>query len=364
MLEGGANDLATLDTLYSGEGEDRLSGNDGDDVLSGGFGADRLKGGSGTDTASYAWLSKGVAATEGVFADLVTPAYNNGAAEYDSYDSIENLRGSEGGDVLGGNSADNRLEGGGGDDFLEGREGNDFLDGGAGDDVLYGGDGQDTLRGGEGNDQLFAESGDDDLDGGGGNDEMTGGLDNDTYIVTRWSGEDKIFNYDPSGLDVNVLGFRRDEGLIEAEDLWFERSGDDMLITVIGATSSVRIVDWYVNPDPYGQANFKLDFILAGVRSSNEINVEGLVTLMEGRTKPASTEDLDLLMADLDYYADWATHWDRNEEPVIEMIGPRSTTEDVALTFTVTATDDITPDAGLTMSARLISQTRPWPARR
>ena len=129
-----------------------------------------------------------------------------------------------------------------------------------------------------------------------------------------------------------------------------------MLITVIGATSSVRIVNWYVNPDPYGQANFKLDSSWR-IPVSNEINVEGLVTLMEGRTKPASTEDLDLLMADLDYYADSATHWDRNEEPVIEMIGPRSTTEDVALTFTVTATDDITPDAGLTMSARLISQT-------
>ena len=62
------------------------------------------------------------------------------------------------GDLLVGDTRDNRLVGGGGNDVLIGLEGNDVLIGGGGKDTLMGGPGNDSLKGGNGND-LYIMSG-------------------------------------------------------------------------------------------------------------------------------------------------------------------------------------------------------------
>ncbi|WP_185711682.1 hypothetical protein [Conchiformibius steedae] len=67
---------------------------------------------------------------------------------------IENLIGSQHGDVLKGNKADNAIYGGAGNDVISGDDGDDWLDGGAGDDVLEGGKGNDTYIVGEKGDQV------------------------------------------------------------------------------------------------------------------------------------------------------------------------------------------------------------------
>ena len=372
-LYGGANNSGTFDTIYGGDGNDQLNGDDGDDVLLGGLGSDQLIGGAGSDWADYNWASSGVADTTGVTADLATPASNSGAAAGDSYSSVENLRGTGVADTLNGDASANRIEGLGGNDLLRGRAGDDNLQGGSGndtlygddgadtlvgddgDDIIYGGTGNDTLLGGAGNDQLYAESGDDYLDGGAGNDLLNGGIDNDTYIVTRSSEADTIYNYDPSGDDVDVLGFQDTAGAINDEDLWFEQSGNDMRISVIGTTSSVLIKDWYVISDASSRSNYKIDFIIAGTRYSTQINVEGLVQLMATKTKPTTTAQRDTLMADLTYQAQWATYWGTNAKPVMSAIGNRTVNEDGTINLTVTATDDITPNANIQMSATVIS---------
>ena len=374
-LYGGANDVGTTDALFGDAGDDVLYGEDGDDVLSGGLGTDQLVGGAGSDWADYSLLDRGVADTSGVTADLVTPAVNAGAATGDSYASIENLRGTSAADTLGGDASANRLEGLGGNDTLRGRGGDDDLLGGAGNDTLYGDDGADTLRGedgddviyggagndtllgGAGADALYAESGDDYLDGGAGNDILNGGIDNDTYIVTRTSEADTIYNYDPSGDDIDVLGFQDTAGAINDEDLWFEQVGNDMRISVIGTTSSVLVKDWYVISDPFGRANYKIDFIIAGQRYSTQINVEGLVQLMATRTKPTSIAQRDALMADSGYMAQWSNFWGLNTKPVIAGISNQSTNEDTSFSLIVTATDDITPNANLQLSATVVSGT-------
>ena len=108
--------------------------------------ADTITGSVDNDWVSYE------EAPAGVYVDLVTPTYNEDWAEDDTLNNINNLIGSDHGDILSGNSGDNILRGGAGEDTLHGGAGADTLDGGAGSDQLIGGAGADTLDGGEGTD--------------------------------------------------------------------------------------------------------------------------------------------------------------------------------------------------------------------
>jgi len=126
------------DELTGNDANNVLSGGAGDDWLEGNGGADTLIGGDGNDTASY------LEALQGVTASLENSKANTGDALGDTYQSIENLEGSEYSDVLIGDAGANKLWGGPGDDQLFGRAGNDILYGGAGADTLDGGDGVDV----------------------------------------------------------------------------------------------------------------------------------------------------------------------------------------------------------------------------
>ncbi|RDD66953.1 hypothetical protein DU478_08405, partial [Thalassococcus profundi] len=135
--------------MMGGAGSDRLYGRGGDDTLEGGAGADLIAGGAGTDTASYA------SASGLVRVDLETPGINLGDAAGDTFDSIENLIGTQFADNMRGNAGANMMDGGAGDDRLYGRGGDDTLIGGSGDNLLAGGAGadhfvfNDTLGAGE-----------------------------------------------------------------------------------------------------------------------------------------------------------------------------------------------------------------------
>ncbi len=142
-LEGGAGNDSLLggtgnDTLIDGWGNDTLDGGDGDDILEGGAGTDTLIGGNGSDTARY------VSATVGVTVDLITPSNNRGEAFGDTFNSVENVIGSNFADTIRGDNNANRISGADGNDLLTGAGGNDVLDGGAGSDTaIY--TGQSTL---------------------------------------------------------------------------------------------------------------------------------------------------------------------------------------------------------------------------
>jgi Ca2+-binding RTX toxin-like protein len=117
------------DWLFGGDGTDNLDGGIGNDVLNGGAGADGLIGGEGVDRAdySYSWA--------GVIVNLSTGTGLGGEAQGDTLSTIENVTGSAYNDILTGDAGSNSLDGGAGDDTLVG---------GAGADVLNGGDGSDT----------------------------------------------------------------------------------------------------------------------------------------------------------------------------------------------------------------------------
>ncbi|MEO7177812.1 MAG: hypothetical protein ABIW83_03120, partial [Allosphingosinicella sp.] len=382
ILDGGANDENTLDTLYGGEGNDVLAGGTGDDELIGGPGADAIDGGAGTDRVSYAFLTKGSAAVEGVTADLLTPSANAGVALGDTYSGVENLLGTGFADDLRGDHEANAIDGGAGDDTLTGRGGNDhllgssgvdvlygdagddMLEGGDGDDTLYGGTGDDHLFGGEGDDILYAQEDDDRLEGGGGNDELHGGTGSDTYVISRGSGLDTIYNFNPSGTDIDVLGLLSTDGSIEDADLWFERvgaggaadpDGADLKISVIGVAgidSGVIVKNWY--PEATGRL-YRINFIVAGEFFTRDIDVGGLVALMQEKTKPANSADRDGVMTDLAFKDRWSAFWQSNYKPVIAPVTDQIINEDGTLTLTITATDDITPSSGITMYADLVS---------
>jgi Ca2+-binding RTX toxin-like protein len=135
---------SSVENLTGSVFADTLTGNSSANILEGGLGADRLIGGSGTDTATYA------NATSGVKADLNAGAGYIGEANGDTFNSIENLTGSDFADQLLGNGSENILTGGQGDDVLDGRGDEDDLIGGAGNDTLIGGSDNDLLDGGAG----------------------------------------------------------------------------------------------------------------------------------------------------------------------------------------------------------------------
>jgi Ca2+-binding RTX toxin-like protein len=166
------------DTLYGGTGDDRLDGGYGDDVLIGGVGADKLIGRDGFDTVSYA------TSTYGVSIDLASGSGTNDA-QGDIYSSIEKFVGSNLGDYMNGDLANNNFDGAAGEDWLFGNVGNDTLMGGAGDDHVSGGFGNDVLNGGSGYNVLTGNE--------------PGFQESDTFVI-NWDGDAKINDYD-GGLD-------------------------------------------------------------------------------------------------------------------------------------------------------------------
>src|SRR5262249_34388883 len=92
----------------------------------------------------------------------------------------------------------------------------------ASDAHVLGTTGNDTLQGGAGND-LFM--------GGRGNDTLVGGGGNDAYVFSRGDGQDQIVN----GLTGQTPRGELDFGAgISDEQLWFQQSGDDLTISVMG----------------------------------------------------------------------------------------------------------------------------------
>ena len=229
--------LAGADTLAGLAGDDTLSGGTGDDVLDGGGhtlnGYNVLNGDAGADTADYSTQ------TGKVYADLAQSVgyidAGSGFVFSDSLNSIENLTGGSGDDVLFGDMGANVIRAGAGDDQLFGGAGDDLLIGGthgAGNfDQLNGGAGFDTgdfsdksakiyadlrfnvafadpgtgyvvdallnsienLTGGSGNDILFGEAGVNVLNGGAGDD-----------LIFAQDGDDTVIGggHTPGGYDV------------------------------------------------------------------------------------------------------------------------------------------------------------------
>ena len=253
------------DYLESGAGDDKIEGGYGNDVLDGGTGNDYLSGGSGDDIYVIN-LGDGVDEIldpsgknilrfgEGIHKEDIRVGYNEaeelileigengqkivikkfGTEDYwDDYwnytcefadgsqigiDKVSQIYGTEGNENYKAHWSGIHMEAGGGDDIIQAYGGENYLSGGAGDDKLYGAVGNDTILGGSGNDYL------------------SGGSGNDTYIFNPGDGKDTI--YDTSGNDLLQID-------TSVENLMFERSGNNLLVSILGTEDSVSINNWY-----------------------------------------------------------------------------------------------------------------------
>ena len=151
--------------------------------------------------------------TKAVTVNLETGSAFGSGSGSDRLLSIENAWAGSGNDLLTGNEFANELRAGAGRDTLLGQEGNDTLLGEAGNDSLLGGDGEDVLSGGDDNDTLV---------GGEGLDLLSGGLGND--LLDGSDGNDSL--YGDEGNDV-LLGSAGND-LVDGGD------GDDLLRGGIG----------------------------------------------------------------------------------------------------------------------------------
>nr|WP_318297820.1 hypothetical protein [Pseudomonas cichorii] len=134
--------------------------------------------------------------------------------------------------------------------LFNGSNGNDMLEGDSESNVLVGGNGDDTLLGQQGRDYLI------------------GGDGNDVYAFLDDFGNDVVNNYsaDDSFDFVGIVASK--------EDLWFSRVGNDLLVSQLGTHNSVSIEGWYSSAaqqvDAFSTAN---DLLYAS-------SVENLVNAM------------------------------------------------------------------------------------
>jgi Ca2+-binding RTX toxin-like protein len=231
--------------LYGGDGNDTLEATSNFNNAPFGVGVNTLAGGSGDDTyVTYQATDKVVEATgAGIdtlrsWSDFTLPDnVENLTLLFTEYVSYGNVRavGNGLGNVIRGNSEDNRIEGMAGNDTIYGRDTGlppadiygdrhsdaDLVYGGDGNDRIYGGDGRatwdggDALFGGAGNDglygqagadRLYGDGGDDGLSGGSGDDELTGGPGRD--VLNGNAGND-VYRY--TGVADSRAGADRDE---------------------------------------------------------------------------------------------------------------------------------------------------------
>ena len=295
-------------SLSGGTGDDVLSGGtDGDDILTGGDGADSLYGGAGDDTLTggagndFIWGAQGYnrymqdqwddsdfmlgtsARTVADYSALVREAgmsdgadphivanlginriekFVNGAAlGTDKVSYVHDVTGSSFNDVLYGDKYANALAGGAGNDVLVGAAGDDSLDGGSGNDVLVGGAGNDTLDGGAGNDVMR-------LDGGG----------DDAFTFKAGFGSDVISVRNIADIVGHAtVQFEH----IAADNVLFQRLGDDLQITIAGTTDSVTMSNWYGLMSATGPtSDFAIDAFQAGDTLVDAATLAHLVTVI------------------------------------------------------------------------------------
>jgi Ca2+-binding RTX toxin-like protein len=136
----GHDTLRAVEAAFGSVLDDILLGDRMANAFVGGLGDDRIDGRGGVDTTIFRDVRGPV--------DVDLRSGRAVGAGVDMLSGIENLWGSNTGDTLVGDAADNVLVGFNGDDHISGLDGDDTLSGGPGVDTLNGGDGIDVCSSG------------------------------------------------------------------------------------------------------------------------------------------------------------------------------------------------------------------------
>jgi hypothetical protein len=305
LIAGSGTDTLTSgsgagDVLYAGSGTDTLTaGNGAGDILVASTGVDTIKGGTGGDTfevygtfasgskitgqgtgntlSAYGNISGGtvtgvqtlsiygswqsVTLTNAEFTGFTT-INGNGSTLYVTNAGTYNLGGKTASGIAeissSGISANVTLTGDNeASQTLIAGSGTDTLTAGSGaGDMLYAGSGTDTLTAGSGNgDILYASTGADTLKAGAGNDTLVTGTGNDTLygstgtntydFGSAFGTADKLYNAGANSAAAGTIAFTASS--TTDENLWFVKSGNNLLIDLLGTTDQITVENWYTS---------------------------------------------------------------------------------------------------------------------
>ncbi|MEW5967529.1 MAG: calcium-binding protein [Pseudomonadota bacterium] len=309
-------------TLIGGAGNDRLNGGSGSDTMRGGTGNDTYVVNVSTDVVTE-YVNEGIDTVESSV--TLTLASN---VEYLTLTGTSAINGTGNAldNILIGNSANNILTGGAGNDRLDGGLGNDTMRGGTGDDTYVvnvstdivtenANEGIDTvessvtltlasnvenltltgtsaingignslnnvLKGNGAVNNLSGAAGNDTLEGFGGADTLTGGTGNDTYVLGRGYAADTVVENDSTAGNTDVAQFLTG---IAADQLWFQKVGNNLETSIIGTGDKLVNKDWYLG-SAYRVEQFKTT---DGAKTLLSSQVENLVTAMASFAPPAA----------------------------------------------------------------------------
>ncbi len=334
LLDGGDDH----DNLQGGDGRDTLMGGTGKDTLDGGADADLLAGGLGNDVYLIDTAADVIQEHAGEGRDQVRVTFDYTAPDNGEVVKLLGsgdwrlpgratastaLIGNDGANWLQGGTASDSFSGLLGADTLIGDDGGDFytvfdnedeiveaeghsgLDvlitltegltlpdnvevmflkgpaatsgfGNDGDNLMYGNDHGCLLMGSLGDDQLMGGQGNDTLNGDTDNDTLEGGLGNDDYFGGRGHGADVITE---GGGDLDILRW----GASNINQVWFERQGNDLLVSNLGSGDSTRVQGHFA-----ATAN-QIDFVKAGSRFITSANIDQLIATMATVAKPTTS---------------------------------------------------------------------------
>lgn len=318
---------ALVDNLIGDSDSNTLNGGSGNDVLEGMGGADLLNGDAGNDTASYDRAISSVSAslTTGLAGFIST-----GDAAGDTYNSIENVTGSNYNDTLIGNSGNNTINGGGGADVLEGMAGADNLIGGSGNNTasyehsidhgaglgitaslttpssntgeaagdtytqiqnLSGSDFNDTLAGDIGNNILSGGTGDDTLQGMFGADTLVGdiGTDTATYVDSASAVTASLTTDFTAGATVLLSGDAFGDTYDSIENL----TGSVYADTLIGS-STVNTISGGIGDDIL-EGMSGADILDGGIGSNTATYAHSTTAVLASLTAPNSNSGNDAI---------------------------------------------------------------------
>jgi Ca2+-binding RTX toxin-like protein len=250
-------------------GPETITGTDGDDTIQGKGGDDTLLGGNGNDTYVYA-AGDGSDLVRDIghnFETDVLKLSNLNAADVSLAHLANNnllVAINATGEVI---TVENHFAG-----TSTGLEQIQFADGTTWDRTaiqahaaLVGTSGADTINGTSANETLDGLAGNDTLNGGGGY---------DTYKFGAGFGQDVINNFasDGSGSPKGEIDFASG---IDHSQLWLQRSGNNLLIDLLGTNNVITVDDWYA-----GNARNQVQSINAGDGSKLDSQIAQLVSAM------------------------------------------------------------------------------------
>ncbi|QZX85033.1 calcium-binding protein [Metapseudomonas otitidis] len=263
ILDGGDDN----DTLDGGNGNDTLSGGSGNDAIFGGHGNDLIIGDKGNDTLNGYDGADTYVFNLGDGQDTLAETYYSSSANNTDVDIVRFGEGiavtgmrmtREGSNLTLHYSANDSIT------FTNwyaspyGRvEKIEFADGtsrtvnslemelgvtGTAGDDKFAPLGNDAvhLKGMAGNDVLNGAAGNDILDGGEGNDTLNGGYGNDTYLFAKGNGQDLITEVGGNDTLLFTQG-------INSTDLWLQRTGNNLELSVLGSDDKVTVSNWYAS---------------------------------------------------------------------------------------------------------------------